>query len=205
MVELKEVFTNIYESNLWTSEESRSGLGSELKSTEVIRRELPELFKKFKIESVLDIPCGDFNWMQHVDMNNINYIGADIVDKMIESNNITFPNMEFRVLDLTESELPKVDLIFVRDLLGHFNYQNVNKALQNIIRSGSKYLLTTSFTRWHYNVDIENGGWRPINLMLQPFSLKPIYLINEDCFEGDGQYNDKCLLLFEIKRLFCGI
>lgn len=205
MVELKEVFTNIYESNLWTSEESRSGLGSELKSTEVIRRELPELFKKFKIESVLDIPCGDFNWMQHVDMNNVNYIGADIVDKMIESNNITFPNMEFRVLDLTESELPKVDLIFVRDLLGHFNYQNVNKALQNIIRSGSKYLLTTSFTRWHYNVDIENGGWRPINLMLQPFSLKPIYLINEDCFEGDGQYNDKCLLLFEIKRLFCGI
>jgi SAM-dependent methyltransferase len=205
MVELKEVFTNIYESNLWTSEESRSGLGSELKSTEVIRRELPELFKKFKIESVLDIPCGDFNWMQHVDMDNVNYIGADIVDKMIESNNITFPNMDFRVLDLTESELPKVDLIFVRDLLGHFNYQNVNKALQNIIRSGSKYLLTTSFTRWHYNVDIENGGWRPINLMLQPFSLKPIYLINEDCFEGDGQYNDKCLLLFEIKRLFCGI
>ena len=205
MVELKEVFTNIYESNLWTSEESRSGLGSELKSTEVIRRELPELFKKFKIESVLDIPCGDFNWMQHVDMNNVNYIGGDIVDKMIESNNITFPNMDFRVLDLTESELPKVDLIFVRDLLGHFNYQNVNKALQNIIRSGSKYLLTTSFTRWHYNVDIENGGWRPINLMLQPFSLKPIYLINEDCFEGDGQYNDKCLLLFEIKRLYCGI
>ena len=205
MVELKEVFTNIYESNLWTSEESRSGLGSELKSTEVIRKELPELFRKFKIESVLDIPCGDFNWMQHVDMNNVNYIGADIVNKMIESNNITFPNVDFRVLDLTESELPTVDLIFVRDLLGHFNYQNVNKSLQNIIRSGSKYLLTTSFTRWHYNVDIENGGWRPINLMLQPFSLKPIYLINEDCFEGDGQYNDKCLLLFEIKRLFCGI
>ena len=204
MEELKEVFTNIYESNLWTSKESRSGLGSELKSTEVIRRELPELFKKFKIESVLDIPCGDFNWIQHVDMNNVDYIGADIVDKMIESNNITFPNIDFRVLDLTESELPKVDLIFVRDLLGHFNYQNVNKALQNIIKSGSKYLLTTSFTRWHYNVDIQNGGWRPINLMLQPFSLKPIYLINEDCFEGDGQYNDKCLLLFEIKRLYCG-
>jgi len=205
MEELKEVFTKIYENNLWTSQESKSGLGSELKSTEVIRRELPELFKKFEIKSVLDIPCGDFNWMQHVDMTNVDYIGADIVEKMIDSNKNNFVNVEFKVLDLTESELPKVDLIFVRDLLGHFNYQNVNKALQNIIRSGSKYLLTTSFTRWHYNVDIENGGWRPINLMLQPFSLKPIYLINEDCFEGNGQYNDKCLLLFEIKRLYCGI
>ena len=55
MVELKEVFTNIYESNLWTSEESRSGLGSELKSTEVIRKELPELFKKQS--SDLKFPC----------------------------------------------------------------------------------------------------------------------------------------------------
>jgi len=204
MEESKEIFTNIYESNLWTSEESRSGLGSELKSTEVIRKELPELFKKFEIKSFLDIPCGDFNWVQHINMDNVNYIGADIVDKMIESNKNSFPNTDFRVLDLTESELPKVDLIFVRDLLGHFNYQNVNKALQNIIKSGSKYLLTTSFTRWNYNVDIPNGDWRPINLMLQPFSLKPIYLINEDCFEGGGQYNDKCLLLFEIKRLYCG-
>ena len=110
--------------------------------------------------------------------------------------------MDFRVLDLTESELPKVDLIFVRDLLGHFNYQNVNKALQNIIRSGSKYLLTTSFTRWHYNVDIENGGWRCINLMIPPFSLKPIYLINENCQEGYPHYNDKCMIMFDIEDLY---
>lgn len=204
MTELKEVFTKIYEDNSWTSQESRSGLGSELKSTKIIRQELPELFKKFKIKSFLDVPCGDLNWMQYVDMTNIDYIGADIVDKMIETNKVKFPKLDFRVLDLTESELPKVDLIFVRDLLGHFNYENVNKAIQNIIKSGSKYLLTTSFTKWHYNSDIQNGGWRPINLMIQPFKLKPIYLINENCFEGGGEYNDKCLLLFEIENLYCG-
>jgi len=49
MRDLKKIFTEIYESNSWTSSESRSGLGSELLSTETIRKELPEVFKKFNI------------------------------------------------------------------------------------------------------------------------------------------------------------
>lgn len=205
MNELKEVFTRIYEQNLWTSEESKSGLGSELKSTEVIREEIPEVLKKFKIKSFLDIPCGDFNWMNKVDFGDVEYIGADIVESMIESNIKKYEGKNFKVLDITKDELPKVDLIFVRDILGHFNYENIEKAINNMIKSGSKYLLTTSFTKWTYNTNIENGGWRPINLMIPPFNFKPIYLINENCFEGDNQYNDKCLILFDLSRLFCGL
>lgn len=205
MSELKEVFTKIYEDNLWSSLESKSGLGSELKSTEVIRKELPEVFKKFKIKSFLDIPCGDFNWMDKVDLDTIEYIGADIVEPMIEENKKKFKNRDFRVLDITKDTLPKVDLIFVRDVLGHFDYNNIEKAINNIIDSNSKYLLTTSFTKWNYNSNIKNGDWRPINLMITPFNFKPIYLINEDCFEGNNQYNDKCLLLFDLNKLFCGI
>jgi len=205
MEELKEVFTKIYEENLWTSEESKSGLGSELKSTEVIRKELPEVFKKFSIKTFLDIPCGDFNWMSKVDLKDVEYIGGDIVESLIENNKNKYDDVTFKVLDITKDELPKVDLIFVRDVLGHFNYDSIEKAINNMIKSGSRYLLTTSFTKWTYNSNIENGGWRPINLMIPPFNFKPIYLINEDCFEGDNQYNDKCLILFDLKRLFCGL
>jgi 2-polyprenyl-3-methyl-5-hydroxy-6-metoxy-1,4-benzoquinol methylase len=205
MTNLKKVFTEIYESNSWTSSESRSGLGSELLSTETIRKELPEVFKKFNIKSVLDIPCGDFNWMNNVDLKEVHYIGADIVENMIEDNKNNFKDYEFKVLDITEDDLPEVDLIFARDILGHFDYENIEKTIKNIIRSGSKYLLTTSFTKWEYNVDIKNGDWRPINLMLKPFLFKPIYLINENCFEGDFQYNDKCLILFDLNKLYCGL
>jgi 2-polyprenyl-3-methyl-5-hydroxy-6-metoxy-1,4-benzoquinol methylase len=205
MTNLKKVFTEIYESNSWTSSESRSGLGSELISTETIRKELPEVFKKFNIKSVLDIPCGDFNWMNNVDLKEVHYIGADIVENMIEDNKNNFKDYEFKVLDITEDDLPEVDLIFARDILGHFDYENIEKTIKNIIRSGSKYLLTTSFTKWEYNVDIKNGDWRPINLMLKPFLFKPIYLINENCFEGDFQYNDKCLILFDLNKLYCGL
>ena len=205
MRDLKKIFTEIYESNSWTSSESRSGLGSELISTETIRKELPEVFKKFNIKSVLDIPCGDFNWMNNVDLKEVHYIGADIVENMIEDNKNNFKDYEFKVLDITEDDLPEVDLIFARDILGHFDYENIEKTIKNIIRSGSKYLLTTSFTKWEYNIDIKNGDWRPINLMLKPFLFKPIYLINENCFEGDFQYNDKCLILFDLNKLYCGL
>ena len=205
MTNLKKVFTEIYESNSWTSSESRSGLGSELLSTETIRKELPEVFKKFNIKSVLDILCGDFNWMNNVDLKEVHYIGADIVENMIEDNKNNFKDYEFKVLDITEDDLPEVDLIFARDILGHFDYENIEKTIKNIIRSGSKYLLTTSFTKWEYNINIKNGDWRPINLMLKPFLFKPIYLINENCFEEDFQYNDKCLILFDLNKLYCGL
>ena len=195
-------FTEIYNDNKWCSPESRSGSGSELKNTIKLRSELPYLFVKYNIKSILDIPCGDFNWMKEVDLTNIEYKGADIVKSLIDLNNTSYPNYDFNVLDLTTSPLPKVDLIFVRDCLGHLNNTNVLKALDNIKLSGSKYLLTTSFTKWNFNNDIENGGWRCINLMIPPFSLKPIYLINENCQEGYPHYNDKCMIMFDIEDLY---
>lgn len=202
LTELKKVFNRIYENNEWGSEESKSGGGSELRTTEKIREEIPNVISKFNIKSFLDIPCGDFNWMSKVDLNDVEYIGADIVDDLIKNNIEKYPNIDFRVIDITEDELPKVDLVFVRDLFGHFDYRNIAFAINNLVDSGSKYLLTTSFTKWDYNTDIENGDWRPINLLIKPFNFKPIYLINEECIEGNNfEYNDKCLILFDLQNL----
>lgn len=195
---VKEKFTEIYENNLWCSPESVSGGGSEMQNTKVIRRELPVLIQKFGITSILDIPCGDWNWMKDVDLCGASYIGADIVDPLIGLNKANYTNTDFRVLDLINDVLPKVDLIFVRDCLGHLSNDNVSLALRNCQESGSKYLLATSFTKWDMNPDIENGGWKCINLMIPPFQLNPIYLINEDCQEGYPHYNDKCMILFQL-------
>ena len=197
---VKETFTKIYTDNLWASAESKSGSGSELQNTEVLRKELSILFKKYEITSMLDIPCGDFNWMKEVDLSEINYVGADIVEELIQSNNTKYPSKSFTVLNLIEDELPKADLVFVRDCLGHLSNENVLKALENIKRSGSNYLLATSFTKWSQNPDIIDGGWKCINLMIAPFYMNPVYLINENCQEGYPHYNDKCMLLFDLTK-----
>jgi SAM-dependent methyltransferase len=197
-MELAVKFKEIYDANLWRSKESVSGWGSELKSTEKLRSELPFVFLKYGIGSVLDIPCGDFNWMKEVDLSYVDYIGADIVPDLVNMNKNKFPRMDFRVLDLTADKLPQVDLIFVRDCLGHLSNENLSKAVKNMIDSKSKYLLVTSFTKHSANRDIPDGSWRPINLMVAPYYLKPIYLINENCKEGYPHYNDKSMILIDL-------
>lgn len=176
------VFTAFYRNNLWASEESRSGGGSELERTQAIRGALPSLLRELGATSILDIPCGDFNWMQHVDLPGCTYIGADIVPDLIASNRATHaaPGREFVVLDLVEDPLPTVDVLLVRDCLIHLPNADIQRALSNIKRSGSRYLLTNTYPAHRGNYDTATGGARCINLALPPFNLPaPRQLIAE--------------------------
>jgi predicted 2-oxoglutarate/Fe(II)-dependent dioxygenase YbiX len=182
--------------------EEKLAAENRLKTTEKLRKELAILLQRYEIKSMLDIPCGDISWMKEVNKDGIDYIGADPNANTIAQNRTIYPNTRFDVMDLLHADLPKVDLVFVRDCLGHFSDANAKKAIENIRRSGSRYLLATSFTKWGTNTDIEDGSWRGINLMVAPFSLKPQYLINEDCREAYPHYNDKCMILFDLEDLY---
>jgi hypothetical protein len=35
------------------------------------------------VSSILDIPCGDFNWTQSVNFGSCRYFGADIVEDLV--------------------------------------------------------------------------------------------------------------------------
>ena len=56
---LAQRFRRIHETNLWGAPVSASGLGSEIDATAVLRAELPQLFERLAITSLLDEPCGD--------------------------------------------------------------------------------------------------------------------------------------------------
>lgn len=47
--------------------ESKSGGGSTISSTTTLRHFLPIFFQKYNIKTILDIPCGDYNWMKMVE------------------------------------------------------------------------------------------------------------------------------------------
>jgi hypothetical protein len=123
--------------------------------------------------------------MQHVDLGATRYIGADIVTEIVNQNAAKFSghNREFRRLDVIEDALPMVDLVFCRDLFIHLSFRDISKALQNIKRSNSKYLLTNTFDLVKENADIRtSGSSRVVNLRLPPFSLRPpVSVIREDC------------------------
>ena len=197
-------FAKIYYENKWHGRESRSGPGSGVFNTQIIQKELPIVLKDIDANSLLDIPCGDFNWMKDVVLNVNNYVGADIVGDIIKANNQQYrqEHRTFTLLDITSDDLPKADVVLCRDCLVHFSFQDISRAITNIKKSGSKYLLTTTFTEHMENIDIITGRWRPLNPQKTPFYWpEPIRIINEGCTPSESRHQDKSLGLWRISDI----
>jgi hypothetical protein len=199
-------FDNVYHGNLFHGKESLSGEGSSLEATKVIRQQLPGLLRDLKIETMLDVPCGDLHWMKELLEWPVEYTGADVSRDVINSNRRKFPKHRFVQLDAVEKRPNRYDLIFCRDLLVHLPLLEAMKVIQNFCESGSSYLLTTTFIDRTVNEDFSYTPnyvqWRPLNLSLEPFNFPaPLSLIIEECFEGDGLFADKSLALFDLDAL----
>lgn len=171
----KSLFTRIYEQNLFGDPESRSGRGSSLTATRTVRAALPGIIERYGIGSMLDIPCGDYNWMRTVDLGQVAYIGADIVDSAVADLTLRHGDAthSFVRLDARNDKLPKVDLIFCRDLFMHLPNADIAAVLANFKRSGSRYLCSTNFPGVQANADTHIGGFRPFSLEAAPFDLPP--------------------------------
>ena len=199
-----EVFAEIHDRNYWGDSHSVSGGGSNLEQTAQLREFLPLLIREHGIRSLLDLPCGDFFWMKEVDLGSCEYVGADIVDSLVQSNQQLYgrPGRNFLTLDLIADQLPPVDLIFCRDCLVHLSVTQIRQALANLFRSGARYLLTTTFPQVGMNREIVTGQWRPLNLQRFPFDFPaPLRLFNEGCTQQDGEYGDKSLGLWRLDDL----
>lgn len=199
-----EIFSDYARSNKWGDRDSLSGKGSNLEATAEVRKVLPVLLRDLGASSMLDVPCGDFFWMAHVDLTGIDYLGGDIVPELIEANRQSHgrPGVAFQVVDLIRGPVPKADVILVRDCLVHLSHDHARAALANVARSGGTWLLTTTFPDTPANEDIVTGEWRSIDLTKPPFNLPaPVRLIAEGQAHLKGQRADKMLGLWRIADL----
>jgi len=176
-----EVFSWIYATNKWGGIESRSGKGSDLARTRTIRAELPALLERLGIESILDLPCGDMNWMQEINLAKYTYVGADIVPAVIERNRQCFPELDFQILDICHAVLPEANLILCRDLFVHLCYEDIELAMANIKTSKVEYIVTTTFPALDVNTNTLTGKHRMLNLETEPFGWpSPLESIADD-------------------------
>jgi hypothetical protein len=204
---LEQVFTEIFETAAWGSEESASGIGSTMEQTEVLREALPGLLRELGVQVFVDVPCGDWHWLRHVDLPVREYIGLDVVPQVVADNVERYgqPGREFRVHDLTRDVPPRADLVLCRDLLVHLSDAEVRAALFNLRQSGSTWLLVTTFTEPRPHTDITTGSWRPLNLQAPPWRWpEPDRLINERCTVDGGKWMDKSLGLWRLADLPLG-
>lgn len=202
---LQDKFSHIYSRNIFGGKESRSGEGSDMLQTTEIRRVLPGLIQEFHVQTFMDAPCGDLFWMRATQLGVKKYIGVDIVKELVGENRREFgdESHEFLCRNLAQDELPCVDMIFCRDCLVHLNFADIKSVLLNFKRSGSRYLLTTTFTGRDKNVDLVGKDiWRTLNLQVEPFNFPPpLKLINEKCSEDNGAYTDKSLGLWRLSDI----
>jgi hypothetical protein len=184
-----DVFTHHFEENYWGHKESRSGEGSSLEHTANIRREIPLLIESLGLKSILDAPCGDYNWFRHIERKaDVRYTGGDIVAPLIAQNNAQFgnENTQFAVMNIIADPLPDADLWLCRDCLFHLPNADIHRALDRFRQSNICYLLTTTYPGCETNADILTGDFRQINLLIAPFSLPAPKQLIDDWVPGSA-------------------
>jgi SAM-dependent methyltransferase len=174
MKKVESIFTEKYIKNSWLGSESKSGPGSSVYNNKKLLHMMSDFFRKNNIKSISDYGCGDFNWMKNFEFDLIDrYLGIDIVEDMIIQNTEKYETekIKFKKLNIIDDYIKeKFDVILCKDVLFHLSYEDAISAIENIKKSGSTYLLSTTFIDF-INKDINTGQWRPINLEIDPFNL----------------------------------
>ena len=187
-----ERFEEIYAHRIWGREqESLSGFGSSIHATVNIRQKIPDLLKILNINVLLDLGCGDFNWMKECALP-CRYIGVDVVQDVINSNirKYATTGRTFLALDAIRESLPQSDAVLCREVLFHLSFSDARLVMENVIRSGAKYFIATTDPSVLFNADIPTGGGREINLSRRPYRLgMPIHTLAD----GDGENTRRIL------------
>ena len=204
----KKIFTSIYKSNHWVQNGnslprkfvSVSGHGSNIGTDQYkqLINNFTNLIEKYQINSILDMPCGDFLWIKEVVKNkNIKYLGIDIVEELIKNNNLKFKDekINFQSFDIINFNTNKeFDLVVIRDLFLHIKNSDITKIINNLKSMNIKYIALNSYDN-EENIDVTIGHHRKINLLINPFNLKePIYSFKD--YE-----NDKFFYIYDLKTL----
>jgi len=206
----KVVFKSIYSSNHWRdynkpkANESVSGMGSDLKNDSALVNDIKNFVSEFKIKKILDLGCGDFNWMKFIVLNNkniTNYLGLDIVDKIINFNNINYKNNEvsFQTSDILLEDLPEsYDLVIIRDLFIHLKNDEILKIIEKINNTSIKFLALTSYHTTEVNSNTNRfGHHRYINMELDPFYLDRPFKIFDD---NENQHKPRKIYIYKMNE-----
>ncbi|MUU77773.1 class I SAM-dependent methyltransferase [Winogradskyella endarachnes] len=190
----KDVMNQIYDLHLWGGKDYDfySGFGSH--DAYIIKPYLDAVSKFLKshnnLQTVCDLGCGDFNIGKQLTQYTKNYIGIDIVDKLIERNKHLFKaeNLEFHCLNIVEEDLPKADCIILRQVLQHLSNAEILKVVKKL--SNYKFVILTEHLplgNFEPNKDIISGqGIRlkkqsGVDVLVEPFNLKAkeVKILNE--------------------------
>ncbi len=149
-------------------------------------KRLQMILQGFAIESIVDIPCLDFDKIR-TNLGIKRYIGvtssrdkARELQALFGSETRTFFSFSVDV-----DVLPKADLILCWDELCTLPTNRASSALFQFKKSGAKFLLMRHFPQVKKNHKNKTGGFVPVNWTLPPYNMpEPMIQIMEQNQEG---------------------
>jgi len=122
----------------------------------------------------VDLGCGDWQFSNKINWNDVDYLGLDCVEHIVSRNQQMYgsSNIKFVLNDCAVEPLPKADLLICKDCLQHLDIKTVKKIVGQF--KNFKYCLITNdiHDKKITNKDIKNGEYRCLDLTRKPFSLK---------------------------------
>lgn len=176
-------------------------LASSLEWTQKLRDELPELYARHNIQSMFDAGCNDCSWASRL-CQTIEYHGGEISLPMVASVWRNFPMLDVILHDITTDTIPKVDVLFVRDVTIHLNTADKIRVLHNWIDSGIPWLLITHDEYEKENRDFDYDkehfplGW--VNWELNPWNFPPP---TDQIYEVDRDESGRCMALWHRNQI----
>ena len=169
--EHSDYFSQLYRLGGWgSSDESSSGGGSSINNTVEYRKFIEKFLIDKKINRVYDFGCGDWAFSKLIDWGNSQYTGIETVKFLVDdvlfryrTDNIKFVYMK----NATTFYTRKGDLLLIKDVLQHWNNQEIIEFLDHVIPNFKYILITNSRTQSEDWQDSENRS-RPLSCKFYP-------------------------------------
>ena len=212
-------FDEIYMNFGWgyCDNETLSGSGS-TKLVNICRNKfLSSFVNENNIHNIFDI-CGDCNWQNEfvnlINVKEVKYFGFDVSNyalNLAKEKNKSNPLMTFseNPINLCETVLECKDgeksLIIIKEVIQHLPLDGAIKMLQNIKKSGIKYIAITNHDKILFsvdnNVDVEIGQGYYNNMFLPPFNFKnKLKDVNDEIVGDINKMSYGNLIIFNIQE-----
>lgn len=164
----EEIFSEIYDNNLWGGEagdfNSGGGTTSESIADSYIKC-VSQLGEELGFSSMraVDLGCGDMRIGKEICGFFATYSGVDIVKSLIEKHQKEFEDsaLSFHHLNIIDDPLPDGDVCFVRQVLQHLSNEQILRICEKLKKY--KYVLITEHLptpnqKMRPNLDKPHGG-----------------------------------------------
>lgn len=164
------VFKEIYDKSLWGV---GSGGGADPANLGTYLPYLQNFITQKRICSIVDVGCGDWQYMSRVDLTAVRYLGIDCVPSVIEANRVKYAkeNVAFQCGDFLTLDLPSADLLICKDVLQHTSNQDILSFLPQL-RKFKHCLLINDVGGNRREIAGVDRNYAGLDLQAPPFSLK---------------------------------